>query len=244
MSIGRVLARAFGVIRAHPIAVFGIAFVVAALPAVGLTAILNTLSSVEDPGHRFAVAPLAILGFLGSLVFTTLTQGASVCLAVARTEERRASIAEALWAALHVVVPLLLLGVLLAIGVVFGLILLLVPGVMLYVTWSVAASVLVEERCGVFQAFKRSRALTEGARWRIFALELVVLVLHWLIAAVVAIFVVGIIRAGEGAPIWIIAALSKTLTATVWATIQASLYVELRDWKDGPARERLADVFA
>ena len=30
----------------------------------------------------------------------------------------------------------------------------------------------------------------------------------------------------------------------IWCAIRAALYVELRDWKDGPAGERLADISA
>ena len=34
------------------------------------------------------------------------------------------------------------------------------------------------------------------------------------------------------------------LANVVWGTVQASLYVELRDWKDGPMGEKLEEVFA
>jgi hypothetical protein len=50
----------------------------------------------------------------------------------------------------------------------------------------------------------------------------------------------------NGPPIWwlVMTAILSTLVNTFWSTIQTSLYVELRDWKDGPASQRLQDIFA
>ena len=45
-----------------------------------------------------------------------------------------------------VIIPLIGLSILVAIGVVLGFVFLIVPGVILYLTWSVAAPALVEER--------------------------------------------------------------------------------------------------
>ena len=39
-------------------------------------------------------------------------------------------------------------------------------------------------------------------------------------------------------------ALLGTLFNLLWSTVQASRYVELRDWKDGPATHRLEQIFA
>jgi hypothetical protein len=34
------------------------------------------------------------------------------------------------------------------------------------------------------------------------------------------------------------------ITTAVWATFQTSLYVELRNWKDGPQTQTLDAIFA
>lgn len=118
---------------------------------------------------------------------------------------------------------------------------------------SVATPALVEENSGIFGAFGRSAALTKGARWNIFALELVVLVIYWIISAVVGVLFLALIgfqnlanaAQGQGLSIGLIAvsAVSSTLVITIISTIQTSLYVELRNWKDGPAAEALTDIF-
>jgi hypothetical protein len=37
--------------------------------------------------------------------------------------------------------------------------------------------------------------------------------------------------------------LNGTIASLIWTTTIAALYVELRDWKDGPAGQSLAAVF-
>lgn len=246
MQIGRVFARAFSTIGANPLSVFGIAFLFGALPGALVSLATQALAST---GLMLGFTLAGIAGLLASVTFSMMTQGALVRITVAHADGRRATAGEALGAGLRAVLPLFALGLLMTLAVGFGLTLLVVPGVILYVIWSVAAPALVEERCGVFAAFARSRFLTKGARWKIFALELVVLVFYWLIAAVIgvgAIFASHVVNGGVQTTIWSLlwSAAAKTLTAAVWGTIQTSLYVELRDWKDGPARGRLADIFA
>lgn len=246
MQIGRVFSRAFGTIGANPLGVFGIALLFGALPGALVSLATQALASTE---FTFGFTLAGVAALLASVTFSMMTQGALVRITVAHAEGRRATAGEALWAGLRVVLPLFVLGLLMTLAVAFGFVLLVVPGVILYVIWSVAAPALVEERCGVFAAFERSRSLTKGARWKILALELIVLVFYWLIAAVIgigAIFASHVLNGGVQTTVWSIlwAAAAKTLTAAVWGTIQTSLYVELRDWKDGPASGRLADIFA
>jgi uncharacterized membrane protein len=133
------------------------------------------------------------------------------------------------------------------------MILLIVPGIMLYIRWSVAAPALVEERIGVFDALGRSSDLTDGARWKIFGLELVALVGYWMFSGAVAAILFSMYggmegmraTAATGFPLtyYAISAVSSTITSAVWGVIQTALYVELRNWKDGPPTDALAEVF-
>jgi hypothetical protein len=42
----------------------------------------------------------------------------------------------------------------------------------------------------------------------------------------------------------IISLVISTLFLAFWCTLQASLYISLRNWKEGPQTEALAEVFA
>jgi len=42
----------------------------------------------------------------------------------------------------------------------------------------------------------------------------------------------------------LLSGLVTTVLTAILNTIQTSLYVELKNWKDGPGSEKLADIFA
>lgn len=249
MSIGRVFGRAFATLGDNPLVMFGIAFLFRAVPG----ALLGW--GLAEGRQATGFDALSGLFWYGSggiigLILSTITQGAMVRATTAYSEGRRAGFVECALTGLRVFLPLIGLGLVLAFGVVLGLGLLIVPGVMIYVMWSVAAPALVEERRGVFAAFARSRFLTRGARWRVFALELVVLVFYWLASATLGVVTILFLREGSGTlagfGLWsmLLTALTQTIGAAIWGAIQTSLYIELRLWKDGPADAALADIFA
>jgi lipid-A-disaccharide synthase-like uncharacterized protein len=64
--------------------------------------------------------------------------------------------------------PLLAVSILFGIAVGIGFVLLIIPGLILMVIWSVVAPVTVLERPGVFAAFGRSRELVRGNGWAVF----------------------------------------------------------------------------
>jgi uncharacterized membrane protein len=187
VSIGRVFSRAFGTIGSNPVATLGIAFLFGALPSLLIAYAVQTLG----PEAFAALGTAAVIGIslftvLFAVLLAMITQGALVRATVAHSEGRKASFGESAMAGLSVAVPLLLLGLGSAIGIALGLLLLIVPGVILYVMWSVAAPALVEEGLGPMEAFGRSNYLTSGARWKIFGLLLVLLILYWIFSFLVA----------------------------------------------------------
>jgi hypothetical protein len=253
MSIARVFERGFATIKSNPATMFGIAFLFSALPgtliAYGVEFVQQPM--LDDLGAGAMIA-IWIATMLLAMIFGMITQGALVRATIAYSEGRKASFGESVMAGLVVVLPLIGLGILHSLAVAVGFMLLIVPGVMLYMMWSVAAPALVAERNSVFAAFGRSRFLTRGARWKIFALQLVIIVIYGMVSSslgVMLIAVNGIEAAGnigQTLPLWYLAvsAVIQTILAAIWGALQTSLYVELRDWKDGPDADALADIFA
>jgi hypothetical protein len=73
-----------------------------------------------------------------------------------------------------VLLQLMAVSVLFGLGVAIGFVFLIIPGLILLVTWSVVAPVTVLERPGVFAAFARSRELVRGNGWPVFGVILLV----------------------------------------------------------------------
>ncbi|HYE26806.1 MAG TPA: glycerophosphoryl diester phosphodiesterase membrane domain-containing protein [Allosphingosinicella sp.] len=254
VSIGRVFGRGFGTIIGNPLVTLGVAFAFGALPSTLLSyGIQNFREQSLELIGPFAAIAIAIVSIVVAVLLGMITQGALVRATVAYSEGRKASFGESAMAGLSVVVPLFLVGLLSSLGIALGFLLLIVPGVILYVMWSVAAPALVEEKLGPVEALGRSRDLTRGARWKIFGLTLVMIVIYWIFSALIG--VIGMMWYGglddfalateRGLPLAYLAfsAIVQTITSAVWGVIQTSLYVELRDWKDGPPSEQLAEIF-
>jgi hypothetical protein len=91
--------------------------------------------------------------------------------------------------------PLVVVSILFGIVLAIGFILLIIPGLILMVIWSVVAPVTVLERPGPFAAFGRSRELVRGNGWQVFG----VIVLVFLAVAVLSL-VAGLVASGLGSP--------------------------------------------
>jgi hypothetical protein len=121
--------------------------------------------------------------------------------------------------------------------------LLIVPGFMLLVAWSMAVPARVAEQTGITESFGRSRELTAGYRWPIFG-AIVILTLG---SGVAQAAVRPLVAAGAlSATVYLGAALTAVVTAILAvasATLHASMYYELRMIKEGVGPEQIAAVF-
>jgi hypothetical protein len=255
VSIGRVFQRAFSAITFNPLVILGLALVVGAIPGIIMTYFFYRMGIGAPNALRAGASMNAMIGAgavttILSLVISSIVQGALTRATVSASEGRKVTFGESLATGLRVILPLIALSILLAIGLTVGFILLVIPGIVLLLMWAVAVPSLVIERAGVFAAFSRSAELTKGEKWKILALFIVLLVGYWLLSAAVALIGLGTFNAANlsaGGPT-IANAIGGVIVGTifnaVWGTIQPSLYVELRQAKEGGSMENLEAIFA
>jgi len=252
-SIGPVLSRAFETLRDNPLATLGVAFLFGALPQSLASYAILAERAGAGPADSWTTALMGLFGPLIFLLFSMLVQGALTRATISYASGQRASFAQCVGTGFAFLLPLLGMTILLGLGLMVGFLVFLVPGIILFLMWSVAGPALVAERSGVIAAFGRSRALTKGARWKIFGLMLLILVLVWIFSAVIgAVTVAGDFMAQTEAmargtlptSFLIFSALSNTIIIAFWSTVQASLYLSLSQWKDGPDTRALAEMFA
>ncbi len=132
------------------------------------------------------------------------------------------------------------IGLLVALASGLASIALLVPGIILWLGWSVAVPVLIQERLGVFGSMSRSRVLTKGSRWALFGLFLILIIIAMVIQSVMAMVVVFV----GGTVAAVVAALVQTVVSMVVSVATAVSYVELRQVKEGTSVEELAEIFS
>ncbi len=185
-----------------------------------------------------------IATLVGAFVQAFLTRAV-----VANVEGERADFGDCIATGFRFSLPVLAIGLLAKIGMGIGLVLLIIPGIMAAVIWSVAIPAAVVERTGVIGSFGRSRDLTRGSRWKVLGLILVALVAYSLFSGLLAVFGLAFWSGPRSiAPISTAALaaniLSGTLGSLLWGTIQPSLYFELRHATEGNGMDSLEDIFA
>jgi hypothetical protein len=183
-----------------------------------ITGIVSALLVAAAPG-------LAIIALLLSLVAGTLFTGMVVELVNDIQDGRRDhSPGELLRSATPVIGQLILVGIVAAIGIVIGFVLIIVPGLILITIWAVAAPVVVLERPGVFAALGRSRELVRGNGWQVFG---VIFVLFFVVLFVSSGIEIAADAAGTAAGL-IARVVVGVLTGPFSALAAAVLYFELR----------------
>ena len=254
VSIGRVFGRAFGTIGSNPVTTLGVAFLFSALPSTLVNLAIRQVRGTDLSQMSVATnVALTMFSALLGIAFYAIVQGALVRSTVDHEEGRHPGLGESIMAGLVVAIPLIVMAIISGIAMMIGMVLFVVPGIILYMMWSVSAPALVDERLSIMGALGRSRYLTRGYRWRIFGMVLVLVVLSWLAMALMTTLVVAggsfslqaMAKAQQDPSIMAIAVLliMQTLISVVSGVSHASLFVELRNAKDGPSDEALADVF-
>ena len=170
-----VLAEAWSLYRAHARHLITIAFVIYLVASV-----LQALLSVLGPIGLF-------LGSIVSLIATFVLQ-ATLVKAVDDVRDGTAdmSMGDTVQAARPFIGSVAGASILAGFGIVFGLVLLLVPGLILLTIWCLIVPVIVLERTGAMASFGRSRALVKGYGWPVFGTLVLVFLLLLVIGAIIS----------------------------------------------------------
>jgi hypothetical protein len=248
-DISSVISRAFGTIGANLLLFVGLALVLAGTPAFVLgwwQSSFLPAADGSDPSFIWTSAfwVPATVAWVVSIVAGAVLQAALTRATVLHLSGERPNFGHCLSAGLTMILPMIAIGILTSLGVGVGMLLLIVPGVILWLMWSVVVPVYVQEKAGIMGSFGRSSELTKGARWKIFLVMLIVVIGLWLLSIPAAMLegLAGSIGATIG--VALMGAVVSALGNMVMVTIQASIYVELREAKEGIAPSDLEAIFA
>jgi uncharacterized membrane protein len=204
----------------------------------GLIAAAGTAVQPLSPGSP---AMMVALSTALSFVVSPILQTASMQAAMVRLRGTQPGLGACLVRGLRLWWPVLVVDIGVAFGVGLGLILLIVPGMLWALRWSVAVPVAVAEAPGISAALARSAALTRGHRWAILGVHVVIFLLGLLVSAV-AMGAAALLRLPAVA--LIAQQVASVPLTVVLATLQAATYLELRRLKEGLPEQTLAAVFA
>ena len=183
---------------------------------------------------------VVLLGWLGALVGGLIglagvfwLQGALV-VAIDDVRDGRAdlSITETLARVRPRLNTLTVAGVLAALGITLGLLLLIVPGLVLFTFWLLIVPVIMLEGAGITRSFGRSYQLVRGHGWSVFGvivLTVIVLVLVFIVARVISSSFDNVLAS------LLIDIATQTLTAPFVALAWTMTYYRLRGLDTPPA---------
>ncbi len=248
-DIGRVMSQTGNLISRNFVPFGVLALLLSGIPYVLALQIQPALIDPGNPTGTFFSVFLVTL-FL-TVVPAFVLQGALTRASIDDLGGRGVSIPSALQAGLAYILPLLGLAIVVGLGIMVGLVLLIVPGVILAICWSVSSPVVVVEKAGVFQAMQRSLALTKNHRWAIFGIMVIYAIVVWVISIVVLLLVQGTLMPAPAQAMQppsiiasIVFAILQTFVALLSTVGIAAIYFELRRVKEGVDVTQLAEVFA
>lgn len=250
-DFGRVVTRMFETVGADFVtfALVSLVFAGAPMAAIGVWQ-TRMFEQAVGGATTFGVGYwAAIIGVaLASTASTYIAQAAITHGAMERISGRRADFAACVSVGIRFFLPVLAIALLASLGIMVAALALLVPALILATIWAVVVPAAVVERTGVFDAFARSNALTEGHRWSIFGLLVLVFIASTVIQMAVGSIVVAM-AAGAPQQIFfvsnvVISPLETALVTMFTGVGVTSLYYELRLVKEGVGAQQTADIFS
>jgi hypothetical protein len=160
-------------------------------------------------------------------------------------EAARRGLSRVLW--------IIAIAFLVTLGVAIGFLLLIVPGIILAVRWSVAVPACVVENLGPLAAMRRSAELTRGHRWKIFLVYILFVIITFVVSLIVGLLaglVVGALTVATGTDSVTIAVtggvfglIGTALYAAYENIVVSMVYHDLRVAKEGVDTDQIAAVF-
>jgi hypothetical protein len=242
MNTGELLDRTFFLYRRHFVLFVGIAVFPNFVTLMLQLAILNLKpSTVQDIMVSLVVF---VVTLLISMLVTAASQAVTI-VAVSDVQMGKApSIAAAFAGMKDCLAKIILVTVVVSIGIVFGLLFCIVPGILLALAWSLAVPAAVVEKLGPLDAIPRSCALTKGSRGSIFVIMLLVGVITIIVTvcfAIPVLFAAGFsqmlnpkgLSTGMNALRVILNFLGSTLVTPISAIATSLIYYNQRTRKEG-----------
>ncbi|HEX5950038.1 MAG TPA: hypothetical protein VFZ96_03460 [Actinomycetota bacterium] len=183
---------------------------------------VGELSAEEAVGAGFGWLVI----WLGSLFFTILVTGAVAWAVAGILVRREPDLGESYRFGLARFWSIVLVGILTALAVLGGLILLIIPAFIFFTRFSVSVPVLVVEGRRGTNALSRSWDLVTGHSWPVFGTLLVAAMLSGLVSAVLTLPFAGWFVQG------LLAGIASTITTPFFALVLALIYFDLRVRKE------------
>jgi hypothetical protein len=223
LDVARVFERIFEIYRDQ----FTL-LIPAALVVFVPVAIISGLVYAGDTGILGALI-VAAIGTIATYWFQGMVVEAARDILDGRRDH---SVGSLVRAAVPVIGPLVVAGILAGIAIGIGLLLLIVPGLFLLTIWAVLAPVIVVERKDAMSSFGRSRELVRGHGWQVFGVIVILFLLQFLVTGVIQALANSVADSVVGYSVADL--IVRLLVAPLSALAAAVLFFELKNIRGEP----------
>jgi hypothetical protein len=168
------------------------------------------------------VLPKLLAGFIVSGMFVLL-------IADVRDGRQDRSVGDYLNGAMPRLLPLIITSFLATVGIVLGCILLVIPGIVLAVWWSVATPVVMLENLSGPAALGRSREIVRGNGMPVFIVGLIALILMGVVVAIVGTALAAVVGGSGTIPGVFLKSLTAVLVMPFSAALPVVMYYDLTE---------------
>jgi hypothetical protein len=227
LELGSVISRSIDLVRENPVVFLGLA-ALCLIPSMLIELLLPAGSAVS------------VLASLLDSILTVVAQGAVAYAVFQMFVSYKASIGESISRGMNRIWPLIAIAILTSIAIGLGLILLIVPGIILFLMWCVAVPACVVEKLGPIESLGRSVELTRGYKGTIFLIYLLFILVLIVIAVVLAV-IAGLVLGEKLATV--VMSVAMIFPMAFINVTGAVIYYDLRAIKEGVSAESIASVF-
>jgi hypothetical protein len=239
--VGNVLSRSFSIWGKNFLPFYLMTGVVQA-PVLALTIYMATIGQEEMTKDLTQTGILMGALLVGAMLFGPLATASVTYGVLQQLRGRHASISDCFRVGMSRALAVLGVAIIAGFVTALGYMLCCVPGLFFATAYFVAAPAAVVERKGVLGSLSRSWQLTDGTRWPVFGLIVVLAVIQIVIQQIVNFPAAGL----EGAAAVVLAVLSALVSVgidSLKAVTGAVAYHDLRTEKEGANSQDLAAVF-
>lgn len=221
-------------------------------PFVGIALIVGLPSTIVEifafwgiDTNAFEFSPNFLIGIIATpligMAETAIVSSAIIYGVVKYLNNEKFTFSDCISTAISKIIPVVLVTILSGIAVGFGILLLIVPGIIFMLKFYVAVPTVVVENTPVMKALGRSSDLTHGHKWSIFALIIIVAIISGALGGVIG-KSTSFIDMGTLVP-RLSNYITTSVTSAFGATLIGVLYYNLRYLRDGIDASELAKVF-
>ena len=241
LGVGEIIDATFTVYRRRFGPMFAIALMLVFIPF--LISLVGGCS-LDSGGSATCASPIGWLAYIAGSIGALVAGTAAVLVAAEAYAGVSSDWRRAMRIGLRRILPIIGATIVAGVLVGIGFVLLIIPGIFLFVSFAVVWEALIIEGAGPIESIKRSWRLVSGERWRVFGAGLLVMIIAIIVFGVVSAVVWLILSPGlgmsGGMAGYVVQQVSTLLSTPLTAALGTVIYLDLRVRKESLGTAELA----